>query len=97
MSAGPQQNGSAPDPGDRRDSAQGPPGTGRSVFRQAGQFQSDLAATSIISYLITGPALYGGLGWLGDRFFGTSFLLPVGIVGGMALSIYLIWFRYGRT
>lgn len=77
---------------DRRDAT-----TGRSVFREAGQFQSDLAATSIISYLITGPALYGGLGWLGDRFFGTSFLLPVGIVGGMALSIYLIWFRYGRT
>ena len=54
-------------------------------------------ATSIISYLITGPALFGGLGWLADHFLHTSFLLPVGVLGGMALSIYLIWFRYGKT
>ena len=30
-----------------------------------------------------------------DHWLGTAFLLPVGIVGGMALSLYLIWFRYG--
>ena len=47
------------------------------------------------AYLLSGPLLYGGAGWLLDHWLGTSFLLPVGIVGGMALSVYLIWFRYG--
>jgi F0F1-type ATP synthase assembly protein I len=47
------------------------------------------------AYLLTGPLVYGGLGWLLDNWFGTEFLLPVGIVGGMGLSLYLIWFRYG--
>jgi hypothetical protein len=47
------------------------------------------------AYLLTGPLVYGGLGALLDRWLGTEFLLPVGIVGGMALSLYLIWFRYG--
>jgi len=48
-----------------------------------------------LAYLLSGPLLYGGLGWLLDRWLGTSFLLPVGIIGGMVLSLYLIWFRYG--
>jgi len=47
------------------------------------------------AYLLTGPLVYGGIGFGLDRWLGTSFLLPVGIVGGMALSLYLIWFRYG--
>jgi len=42
-----------------------------------------------------GPLLYGGIGWALDSWLGTAFLLPVGIVGGVALSLYLIWFRYG--
>jgi len=47
------------------------------------------------AYLLSGPLLYGGIGWLLDSWLGTQFLLPIGIVGGMALSLYLIWFRYG--
>jgi hypothetical protein len=47
------------------------------------------------AYLLTGPLVYGGIGYGLDRWLGTGFLLPVGIVGGMALSLYLIWFRYG--
>ena len=30
-----------------------------------------------------------------DHLLGTSWLVGAGIVGGMALSLYLIWFRYG--
>jgi F0F1-type ATP synthase assembly protein I len=48
-----------------------------------------------VAYLITGPLIYGLVGWLLDHWLGTSFLVGVGIVGGMALSLYLIWFRYG--
>ena len=64
-------------------SRQGPPG------READQ------AWRSFAYLLSGPLVYGGLGWLADRWLGTGFLLPVGLVGGMALSLYLIWFRYG--
>ena len=48
-----------------------------------------------VSYLITGPVLFGGIGWALDAWLGTSWLVAVGIVGGMALSLYLVWFRYG--
>ena len=47
------------------------------------------------AYLLTGPLTFGGIGWLIDAWAGIECLLPVGIVGGMALSLYLIWFRYG--
>lgn len=56
--------------------------------------ESDAAWRSV-AYLITGPFTFGGIGWLIDRWAGTGLLTPVGIVGGMALSLYLIWFRYG--
>ena len=48
-----------------------------------------------MAYLISGPLVYGGLGWLLDRWLGTRFLVVVGLIGGMALAIYLINFRYG--
>jgi hypothetical protein len=48
-----------------------------------------------VSYLISGPVLFGGVGWALDHWLGTHFFVPAGIVGGMALSLYLVWFRYG--
>lgn len=48
-----------------------------------------------VAYLLSGPLVYGLLGFGADQLFGTDFLVGVGIVGGMALSLYLIWFRYG--
>ena len=50
----------------------------------------------VLSYLISGVALYGFLGWLGDHFLGTSFLLPIGIVVGASLGCYTIIRRFGR-
>ena len=41
-----------------------------------------------LSYLISGVLLYGALGWVGDHFLHTSFLLPIGIVLGAAFGIY---------
>ena len=48
----------------------------------------------VLSYLIAGIATYGFLGWLADHFLGTSFWLPVGIVLGAALSIYVVIRRF---
>jgi|SRR6476659_3112435 F0F1-type ATP synthase assembly protein I len=53
------------------------------------------AAWRSVAYLISGPLVYGGIGYLLDRWLGTTWIVGVGIVGGMALSLYLIWFRYG--
>lgn len=52
---------------------------------------------AILSYLLAGIGLYGGLGWLGDRFWQTSFLLPVGMILGMGISIYVVIKRYGSA
>ena len=48
-----------------------------------------------VSYLITGPVMFGAIGWGVDHWLGTSWLVMVGILGGMALSLYYVWFRYG--
>ena len=42
----------------------------------------------VLSTLIAGVLVYGALGWVGDHFLGTGFLLPVGIVLGAAFGIY---------
>lgn len=52
---------------------------------------------TVLSYLIGGVLVYGGLGWLGDRFFHTSFLLPLGIILGAALAVYTIIKRFGTV
>ena len=48
----------------------------------------------VLSYLIAGIGVYGFLGWLGDHFLGTGFLLPLGIVVGAALGIYVVIKRF---
>ena len=47
-----------------------------------------------LSYIVAGPLLYGGLGWVGDHLLGTIFFLPLGVVGGLALSVFVIYKRY---
>ena len=69
--------------------------TGQSLDARIGG--SPLNVAIGLARLAQPVAFFGGIGWLLDRFLGTGFLVPLGVVGGMALSIYLIWFRYGRT
>ncbi|HSP59451.1 MAG TPA: hypothetical protein VLO09_00170 [Ornithinimicrobium sp.] len=58
--------------------------------------QTDLGNT-VLAYLLAGPLGFGALGWLLDHLLGSWFLLPVGVLGGMVLSMYVIWLRYGRS
>lgn len=60
-------------------------------------FQADAMGATMIAYLVTGPALFGGIGWLIDEMLGLGVFTPIGVVTGMALSLYTIWLRYGRT
>jgi ATP synthase protein I len=45
---------------------------------------------SITGYLVAGMVLYGGLGWLIDRWAGTSNVFaPIGVIFGLAAGLYL--------
>ncbi len=56
--------------------------------------QSDGAMRSI-SYLVTGPLLYGAVGYGIDRWLGQWWGLPLGLIIGMGLGIYVIIRRFG--
>lgn len=59
--------------------------------------QADAMGSTVIAYLITGPLLFGGLGWLIDRWLGVTLFIAIGIIAGMGLSLYTIWLRYGTS
>lgn len=50
----------------------------------------------ILSIMIAGLLAYGGLGWLLDRWLGTSWWLPIGLVLGVALGVYLVVVKFGK-
>ncbi|SOC52791.1 hypothetical protein [Ornithinimicrobium cerasi] len=52
---------------------------------------------AVIGYLLAGPLTFGLIGLLLDWWLDTRFLLPVGVLAGMGLSMYSIWLRYGRS
>lgn len=50
---------------------------------------------AVLSTLIGGFVVWGGIGWLLDLWWGTKFLTPVGLIVGMALGIYAVVARNG--
>jgi ATP synthase protein I len=52
---------------------------------------------SVFGYLISGMAVYGGIGWIAGRLAHLSFLFPVGMLTGLILGIVLILYRYGKA
>ena len=52
---------------------------------------------SVFGYLISGMAVYGGIGWIAGRLTHLSFLFPVGMLIGLVLGIVLILYRYGKA
>ncbi len=56
----------------------------------------EVDAWAVISYLLSGVILYGGIGWLLDSWLGTRGLVGVGIVLGAAGGIWLVWLRYSK-
>ena len=45
-------------------------------------------------YLVSGVAFYGLVGWGLDQWWGTSFMVAVGIVAGAAFGIYLTIMKF---
>lgn len=58
--------------------------------------QGEGQAWSIVSYILSGLLFWGGVGWLIDRWLGTTFFLLIGLLVGASASLYLVWLRYGR-
>ena len=59
--------------------------------------RADAMGSTVLAHLITGPVLFGGLGWLLDRWLGVTAFVAVGLILGMGLSLYTIWLRYGTS
>ena len=51
----------------------------------------------ILSIMIAGLIAYGGLGWLLDRWLGTAWFLPVGLLLGIGLGVYSVVVKFGRS
>jgi F0F1-type ATP synthase assembly protein I len=54
------------------------------------------AGWAVLGTLIAGMAVWGGIGWLLDRWLSTQAFLPVGVIVGVASSIYLVYIKYGK-
>jgi F0F1-type ATP synthase assembly protein I len=50
---------------------------------------------AVTGTLISGMAVWGGAGWLLDRWLDIEVFFPVGVILGMAVAIYLVVKRYG--
>ena len=59
---------------------------------------SSNAAWSIVSYLLGGMAVWGGAGWLLDRWTGQeSLFFPIGVIVGIVGALYIVYVRFGRS
>lgn len=47
--------------------------------------------------MLTGPLVYGLGGWGLDTWLGTTLFLPLGLIGGGAASVYLVYVRYVKS
>lgn len=48
-------------------------------------------------YIVSGVGVYGVLGWLADRLFGTTFMVAVGILLGAGFGLYLTFVRFNKV
>lgn len=46
--------------------------------------------------LFAGIVVWGGIGWLIDLWLDTTFIRAIGVLVGLAASIYLVVVRYGK-
>ena len=58
---------------------------------------SQNAGWSIFSYLISGMAFYGGLGWLVGHWTHIAALFPIGALVGLGVGVFAVIYKYGRS
>lgn len=69
----------------------------RTSADRAAEARGQNEAMRVLSYLIAGVVCYGGIGWLLDRWLDTKFLMPIGLVLGAGLGIYIVIRRLAHT
>jgi F0F1-type ATP synthase assembly protein I len=52
------------------------------------------AGWAVLGTLIGGMAVWGGVGWILDRWLSTRLFLPIGVIVGVAGAIYVIAVKY---
>ncbi len=52
---------------------------------------------TVLSYLLSGMAAYGLIGWLAGRAVHVEMLFPIGMLVGLAISLGFVVWRYGRN
>ena len=52
---------------------------------------------TVVSYLLSGMAAYGAIGWLVGRAVHVSMLFPIGMLVGLAISLGFVIWRFGRN
>jgi F0F1-type ATP synthase assembly protein I len=67
--------------------AANPPNTGADEAPQGDPWHA-------FGYLTSGVLFYGLVGWLLDRWLGTTYLVVIGILLGAGLGMYLTWSRF---
>lgn len=50
----------------------------------------------ILSYLLSGMTVYGGVGWVIGHFTHIQIFFPIGMVIGLAISLGWVVYRFGR-
>ncbi|MFA1551512.1 hypothetical protein [Actinomadura chokoriensis] len=61
-----------------------------------GQREFADVAWSVPSYLLSGMIIWGGIGWLLSKWTHQTWLIPVGLVIGVGLAVYLVYLKFGR-
>jgi F0F1-type ATP synthase assembly protein I len=51
---------------------------------------------TVFSYMLSGMAAYGAIGWLIGRAVHVSMLFPIGMLVGLAISVGFVIWRFGR-
>ena len=49
------------------------------------------------AYVVSGVSVYGLVGWGLDQWWGTSFMVAIGIVVGAGLGLWLTWKAFNAT
>lgn len=52
---------------------------------------------TVFSYMISGMAAYGLIGWLVGRAVHVSLLFPIGMIVGLGISVGWVIYRFGRA
>lgn len=73
-------------------------GDNRAKVNPANPGPSEDMAWGIISTLLAGPIVWGGIGALIDNLVNTTrVFLPLGVILGFILSFYIVYVRFGKN